>query len=55
MIYVPIDIWQDTIVHSGALSDARMLANEMGGATFMWGGLWFVASLYFIYLTLRKS
>ncbi|MCJ8348384.1 M50 family metallopeptidase [Moritella sp.] len=55
MIYVPIDIWQDTIIHSGSLSDARMLANEMGGATFMWGGLWFVASLYFIYLTLRKS
>ncbi len=55
MIYVPLDIWQDTIIHSGSLSDARMLANEIGGATFMWGGLWFLTSLFCIYLTLRKS
>jgi hypothetical protein len=55
MIYVPLDIWQDTIIHSGSRSDARMLAQEIGGVTFMWGIIWFVISLYFIYLTLRKS
>ncbi len=54
IIYVPLDIWQDTIIHSGSRSDARMLANEIGGVTFMWGIVWFVVSLYFIYLTLRK-
>lgn len=55
MIYVPLDIYQDTILHSGAMSDARMLAREFGGATVLWGIVWFVISLYFIYLTLRNN
>ncbi len=55
MIYVPIDIYQDTILHSGALSDARMLAREFGGTTVLWGIIWFAISLYFIYLTLRNN
>lgn len=54
IIYIPIDIWQDTILRSDSLSDARMLAQEFGGVTLMWGGLWLVISGYFIYLTFRN-
>ena len=55
LIYVPLDIWQDTIINSGALSDARMLAQEFGGATLLWGGLWFSISLYCIYLSFKAN
>ena len=55
MIYVPMDIFLDTLLHSGVLSDARMLANDIGGATILWGSLWFISSLYLIYETLRKA
>jgi len=55
IIYVPLDIWQDTIVNSGALSDARMLAQEFGGTTLLWGGLWFGISLYCIYLSFKVN
>ncbi len=44
MIYVPLDIYSDTIARSHMRSDARMLAEEFGGATLMWGGLWLAAS-----------
>ncbi|MES0811934.1 M50 family metallopeptidase [Roseibium sp. SCPC15] len=45
MIYVPFDIFDDTIRRSGVRSDAYMLAEEFGGPTLFWGGLWFVLSL----------
>ena len=44
-IYVPYDIYDDTIARSGLRSDARMLAEEIGGGTMLWGGLWLVISI----------
>ncbi len=55
MIYVPIDIYSDTIIRSYLRSDARMLAEEFGGATLLWGGLWMAISLVVIVLTLRRG
>lgn len=53
MIYVPFDIFSDTIARSGMRSDAYMLADKFGGATVMWGGLWLLISLAAIGLCLR--
>ncbi|MCP5038949.1 MAG: M50 family metallopeptidase [Rhodobacteraceae bacterium] len=53
MIYVPYDIFSDTIVRSSLRSDAYMLAENYGGATVLWGGLWLVLSLGVIGLCLR--
>ncbi len=53
MIYVPFDIFSDTIARSGVRSDAYMLAERVGGTTVMWGGLWLVISLVVIGLCLR--
>lgn len=53
MIYVPYDIVSDTILRAGERSDARMLAEEIGGATMLWGGLWLVLSLAALGLGLR--
>ena len=53
MIYVPYDIFSETILRSSLRSDARMLAEEVGGATVLWGGLWLIVSLGVIGLCLR--
>ena len=53
MFYVPYDILSDTIIRSGARSDARMLAEEFGGTTVLWGGLWFILSLAAIFYALK--
>ena len=53
MIYVPYDIFSDTIARSSERSDAYMLAAEFGGATVLWGGLWLIVSLGVIGLCLR--
>ncbi|MBL9046232.1 MAG: M50 family metallopeptidase [Tabrizicola sp.] len=53
MFYVPEDIVSDTISRSHLPSDARMLAEEFGAATVIWGGAWFLISLAVIALTLR--
>ncbi|MEP3278479.1 MAG: M50 family metallopeptidase [Stappiaceae bacterium] len=53
LIYVPYDIFDDTIRRSGARSDAYMLADEFGGPTIFWGGLWLVLSLAAIVWCLR--
>lgn len=53
MIYVPWDILSDTILRAGERSDARMLAEEIGGATLFWGGLWLAASLATLWVALR--
>jgi len=53
MIYVPFDIFSDTIARAGERSDAYMLAEQFGGATAMWGGLWLVISLVVIGTCLR--
>jgi hypothetical protein len=53
MIYVPYDIFSDTIARSNLRSDARMLAEEFGGATMLWGGVWLCISLVVIAASLR--
>lgn len=53
MIYVPLDIFSDTIARSWLRSDARMLAEEFGGPTLFWGGAWLAISLIVIALSLR--
>lgn len=53
MIYVPMDIFSDTIARSELRSDAYMLAERFGGATMLWGGLWLLVSLVVIGLCLR--
>ncbi len=53
MIYVPYDIFSDTIARASLRSDARMLAEEFGGTTMMWGGLWLILSFCVIGLCLR--
>lgn len=53
MIYVPYDIFSDTIARSGLRSDARMLAEEFGGTTMLWGGLWMIISFAIIGWCLR--
>ncbi|MBE1282872.1 MAG: M50 family peptidase [Rhodobacteraceae bacterium] len=55
MIYVPLDIFDDTISRSYLQSDARMLAEEIGGGTMLWGGLWLILSMAVIGLTLRHG
>lgn len=54
VIYVPYDIFSDTIARSELRSDARMLAEEFGGATMLWGGLWLVISVVVIVLCARS-
>ncbi len=54
MIYVPYDIFSDTIARSNLRSDARILAEEFGGTTVMWGGLWLVISLIIIWWSIRR-
>lgn len=54
MIYVPYDILSDTILRANQRSDARMLAEEIGGFTMMWGGIWLVISFAIIFFCLRS-
>lgn len=55
MVYVPRDIVSDTLARSHLRSDARMLAEEYGGATVLWGGLWLVLSVAVIAACLVTS
>jgi len=55
MIYVPYDIFSDTIARSQLRSDARMLAEEFGGPTLFWGGTWLLLALVVITLCLRHG
>ncbi len=53
LFYVPYDIFDDTIARSALRSDARMLAEEIGGTTLLWGGLWLILSVAVIVACLR--
>lgn len=55
LLYVPRDIFSDTIERSHLRSDARMLAEEFGGGTWLWGGLWLLLSLAICYVAVRWS
>jgi len=54
MIYVPYDIFSDTIARSHLPSDARMLAQEFGGTPQVWGVLWIAISLIVIGFCMRS-
>ncbi|MGJ8545181.1 MAG: M50 family metallopeptidase [Sulfitobacter sp.] len=53
VIYVPYDIFDDTLARRGIGSDADMLAQTYGGPTLLWGGLWLLFSLAVIAACLR--
>ncbi len=53
LIYVPWDIFNDTIQRAALRSDAYMLAEQVGGATMFWGGLWLVVAALVIGAALR--
>ncbi len=53
LIYVPYDIFDDTIRRANLRSDAYMLAEEFGGPTMMWGALWLILSAVVIFWCLR--
>lgn len=53
LAYVPLDIWSDTLARSHLMSDARILAMNYGGSTWLWGGLWLVLSALVVWWTLR--
>lgn len=54
IIYVPYDIFDDTIRRSGIRSDAYMLAEEFGGTAMLWGVAWLVLSILAILLCLKR-
>ncbi len=55
MLYVPLDIYSDTIFRAHLKSDAYMLAEYTGGSTILWGSLWLIISLIAIYFCLKWS
>lgn len=55
MMYVPLDIFSDTLARSHLQSDARILAEYLGGPTMFWGVLWLIISVFCIALTLYLS
>lgn len=55
LLYVPRDIFSDTIERSHLRSDARMLAEEIGGTTWLWGGIWLLISLVICVIAVRWS
>jgi len=55
MIYVPYDIFSDTLARSHLRSDARILAENYGGTTMMWGVLWMVISLIVIMCIVKAA
>ncbi len=54
LIYVPYDIFDDTIARSSERSDAYMLAAEFGGTAMIWGAIWLLISIVVIMWCLRK-
>ena len=55
MLYVPLDIFSDTLARSHLRSDARILAEYLGGPTMFWGVLWLIISIVSIVFTLYLS
>jgi len=55
MMYVPLDIWSDTLARPDMMSDARMLAIAHGGTAQLWGILWLLASVVVIGVTLWRA
>lgn len=49
MVYVPYDIFSDTLSRAHLRSDARILAENYGGTTMLWGVIWLLVSLMFLW------
>lgn len=54
-LYVVLDIKSDTIDRSELRSDARMLAELTGVPTVVWGVVWILVALAFIYAVIRLA
>ncbi|KIN72167.1 M50 family metallopeptidase [Sulfitobacter guttiformis] len=54
LIYVPYDIFDDTIARASQRSDAYMLAEAFGGTAMLWGALWLAISLLVIAACLHR-
>ncbi len=55
MVYVPFDIVFLTLFSDSRSSDAAMLANEFGGFSAFWGGLWCLLSFATLYLVIKAK
>ncbi len=55
MLYVPLDIYSDTMMRSQLRSDAFMLAEEFFGTSMMWGAFWLVLSGCIIGFTIKSG
>ncbi len=55
LIYVPYDIYDDTIRRPSVRSDAYMLAEAFGGTAMIWGAIWLVLSGIIIVWCLRRT
>ncbi len=53
MMYVPYDIFSDTLLRSHLRSDARIMAELIGGPTMFWGVIWLALSIAIIGVVLR--
>ena len=53
MIYVPRDIFSDTIERAHLRSDAFMLGELVGGGAQLWGGIWLIISIVVLGVCLR--
>ena len=55
MMYVPLDIYSDTIQRSHLRSDARILAEQIGGSSTVYGIIWLLLALFVIFFSLKSS
>jgi len=55
LMYVPLDIYSDTIARSHLPSDAAILAETYGGTTWFWGGFWLLLSIVLIFWVVRMT
>ena len=53
LIYVPYDIFSDTLARAHLRSDARIIAEVTGIPTVIWGALWVIMSVVAIFYALR--
>lgn len=54
-LYVLLDIKSDVFSQSHLPSDARMLAIEYGGTTWLWGGIWLLMAVVIVYWIISLS
>ena len=55
MLYPVNDVYRTVVLNSQLPTDAKMLADSVGGNTVVWGLIWMLVSLIIIGLTLKAS